>query len=83
MRLMNLHFDPRYYLDTPYDGISQMNFAFLSGHGDQFENRLPRENPATVQIRQLLLNIEEEFRQKGPEYAWRSGRNCLKSCCFW
>lgn len=70
MRLMNLHFDPRYYLDTPYDGISQMNFAFLSGHGDQFENRLPRENPATAQIRQLLLNIEEEFRQKGPEYAW-------------
>ena len=70
MRLMNLHFDPRYYLDAPYDGISQMNFAFLSGHGNQFENRLPRGNPATARIRQLLLNIEAEFRQKGPEYAW-------------
>ncbi len=70
MRLMNLHFDPRYYLDAPYDGLSQMNFAFFSGHGSEFENRLPRQHPATIQIRSLLRSIEGELLEKGPEYAW-------------
>ena len=69
-RLMNQNFDPRYYMDAPYDGLSQMNFAFFSGHGTEFENRLPRQHPATIQIRSLLRSIEGELLEKGPEYAW-------------
>lgn len=70
MRLMNLHFDPRYFLAAPYDGLSQMSVSFFTGHSPQFENRLLRGAPATQRVRELLLHIEKEFAQKEPEYAW-------------
>ena len=75
LRLMNLHFDPRYFLDAPYEGPARMGLAFFSGHNAAFENRLPRGVPATNQIRELLLHIESEFLNRPPEYAWAIREN--------
>ncbi len=65
---MNIHFEPRYVWGSSNNGLSNeaMNMCFL--HNDDFCNRLPRSNPYTDRVRQLIYDIESELEAKAPEY---------------
>lgn len=67
-KFMNIHFEPRYVWGSSNNGLSNeaMNMCFT--HNDDFCNRLPRDNPYTDKIRQLVLEIEQEIAEKAPEY---------------
>ena len=67
-KFMNIHFEPRYVWGSSNNGLSNdaMNMCFT--HNENFCNRLPRNNPYTDKIRQLVLEIELEIAEKAPEY---------------
>lgn len=55
-----LHFDPK-YLWSSSDGLSEENYNFCFMHSQAFNNLLPNANPATNEIRTLILKIEKEL----------------------
>ena len=63
-----LHFDPK-YLWSSSDGLSEENYNFCFMHSQAFNNLLPNANPATNEIRTLILKIEKELTNKNSEYA--------------
>ncbi len=64
----NLHFEPRYLWGSRYDSLSPAHQTFCKGHAETFSNRLPRNHPATEQIRQLLSEIRTEMESQKSEY---------------
>lgn len=64
-----MHFDPKYLWGGSNDGLSEANYNFCFVHSKNFDNMLPDDNPATNEIRSLILNIEKEFKNKNSEYA--------------
>lgn len=64
----NIQFEPRYIMGTEHKSLSSENFSFCFHHRSRFQNRLPRNNPSTDKIRELILLMENEFRQKNSEY---------------
>lgn len=68
MRLMNIQFEPRFVwgLENSLLKTSCLKIFFGRPHGKR--NRLDRKNPATAEIRRLLLEIEDEFIRKDKEY---------------
>jgi AraC-like DNA-binding protein len=69
MVLMNIHFEPR-FIWSPGNELFDAKYlrVFLS-RSERFQHRLDRDNPATAIVRQLLLQIEQEFSTQEPEYA--------------
>ncbi len=68
LTLMNIHFEPR-YIWASRDGMFDAKFLKIFFDRSQaFENRLDRDNPATAEIRRLLLEIEDESVRKRSEY---------------
>ncbi len=66
-KFMNLHFEPQYVISSK-SGFSPENSNICFSHNERFCNRLPRNNPHTEKIKQLLLEVEDEFEQKASEF---------------
>lgn len=64
-----MHFDPKYLWGSNNDGLSETNYYFCFVHSDNFDNELSDNNPHTAEIRDFILNIEKEFKNKNSEYA--------------
>ncbi len=69
LRLINLHFEPRYFWGRSADSFSEQNINFCFQHGDRFENRIPAKSSAFIS--ELFSQIIEELSKKPPEYALR------------
>lgn len=65
---MNIHFEPRYIWDSRSSGLSPENMNLCFIHGENFCNRLPRQNGYTEKVRRLMLEIEEECEHRDKEY---------------
>lgn len=66
--LLNIQFEPKFL----WNGSDRSALPLLKIFVDRspaFSNRLDRENPATPQIRNLILEMEKEFCSQQPGYA--------------
>ena len=68
MTLMNIKFEPRFIWSGGSDMFDSKFLRIFLERNEHFENRLDRANPACAQIRELMLKIEEEFKNARPEY---------------
>lgn len=69
MVLMNIHFEPRFIWSSGNDLFDAKYLKIFLDRNEKFENRLDRNNPNVVVIKNLLLNMEQEFFEKPVEYA--------------
>lgn len=69
MELMNIHFEPRFIWSTHSDLFDAKYLKIFLDRSERFENRLDRDNPATGEIRQMMLALEREFQRREAEYA--------------
>ncbi len=69
IHMMDVKFEPRYLWGSRYDSLSGEHLHFCFAHAPDFPNRLPPDHPATRRIRDLMLQIEEEFDGCKTEYA--------------
>ena len=69
MELMNIHFEPRFIWSTHSDLFDAKYLKIFLDRSDRFENRLDRDNPATGEIRQMMLAVERELHRQEEEYA--------------
>ena len=68
MKLMNIHFEPRFIWASSGEMFDAKYFKIFFDRSPNFENRLDRSNPATAEIRRLLDEIEEEATARSSEY---------------
>jgi AraC-like DNA-binding protein len=64
-----IEFDPRFIWSIESNMFDSRYLAIFFERNEFFENRLDRNNPATMEIVRLFTEIEEEFIGKLPEYA--------------
>ena len=69
LKMINLHFEPRYLWGRSFDRLSNVNTNFCFQHSPNFENCIPADRAR--QIRGLFTSAAEEFSKKGPEYAYQ------------
>ena len=67
LKMINLHFEPRYLWGRSFDSLSNVNTNFCFQHSPNFENCIPADRAR--QIRGLFASAVEEFSKKKPEYA--------------
>jgi len=65
---MVIHFEPRFIWSSESNFFDSRYLKIFFDRNENFQNRLDRNNPATHEIRKLLLEIEEEFLNKQVEY---------------
>lgn len=65
---MVLMFDPRFVWSTESNIFDSRFLDIFFKRNEQFQNRLDNDNEAIKDIRRLMLEIEEEFCRKAPEY---------------
>ncbi|MBN4069941.1 helix-turn-helix transcriptional regulator [bacterium AH-315-G05] len=65
---MVIHFEPRFIWSVENNFFDSRYLKIFYDRSSNFQNKLDRNNPATQHIRNLLLEIEEEFSSKLPEY---------------
>jgi AraC-like DNA-binding protein len=68
MVLMNIHFEPRFIWSPGNELFDAKYLRIFLDRDDPFTHRLDREHTATASVRQLLLQIEQEFISAQPEY---------------
>jgi hypothetical protein len=68
MQIMNIHFEPRFIWANHSDMFDAKYLKIFFDRSDSFENRLDRQNPATAEISQLMLDIESEALRRSAEY---------------
>ncbi|HEY5582973.1 MAG TPA: AraC family transcriptional regulator [Ruminiclostridium sp.] len=61
-------FDPRFIWSFENNLFDRRYLDIFFKRNDQFENRINRSNKATEHLRNLFVEIEEEFIHKLPEY---------------
>lgn len=67
LRLMNIHFEPRFiWAGSDLFDVKYLRIFF--DRNENFRNRLNRENPATSEIVRLLVEIEREAAERREEY---------------
>ena len=67
LRLMNIHFEPRFiWAGSDLFDVKYLRIFF--DRSENFRNRLDRENPATSEIVRLLVEIEREAAERREEY---------------
>ena len=66
LKMINLHFEPRYLWGRSFDRLSNGNTNFCFQHSPNFENCIPADRAG--QIRKLFLAITAEFAEKRNEY---------------
>ncbi len=67
LKMINLHFEPRYLWGKSFDRLSDVNTNFCFQHSPNFEHCIPADRAR--QIYGLFMSIAEEFSKKEPEYA--------------
>ena len=67
LKMINLHFEPRYLWGRSFDSLSNVNTNFCFQHSPNFENCIPADRAR--QICGLFMSAAEEFSKKKPEYA--------------
>ena len=67
LTLMNLHFEPRFLLESSHDTFTLENRNLCYVHNPQFPVRIPAAEAGP--LRKLFLQIAEELQTQGPEYA--------------
>ena len=67
LKMINLHFEPRYLWGRSFDSLSNVNTNFCFQHSPNFENCIPADRAR--QICGLFTSVAEEFSKKKPEYA--------------
>ena len=67
LKMINLHFEPRYLWGRSFDSLSNVNTNFCFQHSPNFENCIPDDRAR--QICGLFTSAAEEFSKKKPEYA--------------
>lgn len=67
--IMVIEFDPRFIWSIERNLFDSRFLAIFFDRNEHFENRLDRNNPATMEVVKLFLEIEEEFIKKPPEFA--------------
>ena len=65
---MVIMFDPRFIWSMESDLFDSRFLRIFFQRNEFFENKLDRNNTATAEVHKLLLEIEEEFINKQPEY---------------
>lgn len=65
---MVINFDPRFIWTMESDNFDSRYLKIFFDRSNNFQNRLDRGNPTTSEIRQLMIDIEEEFINKLPEF---------------
>lgn len=68
MFLMNVQFEPRYMWSLESGLLNSGYLNIFFGRTKGGGNRLERNNPATAEIRKLMLEIEDEFLRRDREY---------------
>lgn len=66
LKMINLHFEPRFLWGRSFDSLSAENANFCFQHSIDFENCISAER--SKQLGKLFLTITEEFASKQPEY---------------
>ena len=67
LRLMNIHFEPRFiWAGSDLFDVKYLRIFF--DRSENFRNRLDRENPATPEIVRLLVEIEREAAERREEF---------------
>lgn len=67
MHLLNLHFEPHILWSSNNFPHSNALLKFIN-KAQKISNRLDRENPHTEEVRNLILDIEKEFKGEAEEY---------------
>ena len=68
MQIMNIHFEPRFIWANRSDMFDAKYLKIFFDRSGSFENRLDRQNPATAEIAQLMMDIENEAVSRSAEY---------------
>ncbi len=68
MQLMNIHFEPRFIWSSGNDLFDADYLRIFYDRSERFENRLPRDSEQTKSIARMLMDMEQEFSDKKPEY---------------
>ncbi len=68
LELMNIHFEPRFIWSSGNDLFDADYLRIFYNRSENFENRLPRDSAETAEIARLLMEMEQEFLDKKPEY---------------
>ena len=68
LELMNIHFEPRFIWSSGNDLFDADYLRIFYDRSEKFENRLPRDSAQTQKIGNMLMDIEQEFADKKPEY---------------
>ena len=68
MNLMNIQFEPSFIWSLESGLLSAAYLKIFFGRTPGGGNRLDRSNPATPEIRRLMLEIEDEFIRHDSEY---------------
>ena len=66
--LMNIHFEPRFIWSSGNDLFDADYLRIFNSRSDKFQNRLPRDSAHTRAIADMMLMMEQEFKDKKPEY---------------
>ena len=67
LKMINLHFEPRYLWGRSFDSLSGVNTNFCFQHSPDFKNCISSER--TRQIKELFSAITQEFAERKSEYA--------------
>lgn len=67
LTMINMHFEPRFLLESSKDTFTLENRNLCFVHHPEFPVRIPAAEAG--ELRQIYLQIAEELRQEGPEYA--------------
>lgn len=68
LTLMNIRFEPRFVWSAGSGLLSPDVLNIFFSQNAAYSNRLDRKNPATEEIRRLMLEIENEFVVRDREY---------------
>lgn len=61
-------FDPRFVWSMESNFFDYRFLAIFFERNPSFENRIEKDSPAALEIRKLFIEMEEEFRQRLPEF---------------
>ncbi|HEY5563247.1 MAG TPA: AraC family transcriptional regulator [Clostridiaceae bacterium] len=63
-----IHFEPSFICFLESDSFDYRYLKIFFDRNENFKNRLDRDNPATNKIKELFLEIVDEFSKKLPDY---------------
>ncbi len=66
LKLLNMHFVPRYLRNTSHDDFTEKNINFCFAHGSEFKNIIKAQKGG--ELSDLIYKIEQELTLKKSEY---------------